>query len=63
VASGLTDDVPLKIVNSTAGSVSDGCIVLDVKEGERVTVEVDLSTDYLGPLLMRLMKEGAHEDS
>jgi hypothetical protein len=63
VASGLTDDLPLKVVNSTAGTVSDGCIVLDVKEGERVTMEVDLSTDYSGPLVMRLMKEGAHENS
>jgi len=63
VASGMTDDVPLKVVNSTTGTVSDGCIVLDVKEGERVTMEVELSTDYSGPLVMRLMKEGAHEDS
>jgi ligand-binding sensor protein len=63
VASGLTDDVPLKVVNTTAGTVLDGCIVLDVKEGERVTMEVDLSIDYSGPLLMRLMKEGARENS
>jgi len=26
-------------------------------------MEVELSTDYSGPLVMRLMKEGAHEDS
>lgn len=63
VASGLTEDVPLKVVNSSRGTVSDGCIVLDIKDVERVTMEVDLSTDYSGPLLMRLTREGTHENS
>jgi hypothetical protein len=63
VAIGLTEEAPLTILRSSAGTVSDGCVILDVRNGERLTIEVDLPTDYSGPLLMRLVKEGVRENS
>jgi hypothetical protein len=40
----------LKIVASNAGTASEGIVWLDVKEGERTSIEVEFDEPYSGPI-------------
>jgi hypothetical protein len=49
-ASGFDSRAPLRISSSSAGSLSRGVLVLDLRAGERVTLDMGFSEDYRGPV-------------
>lgn len=49
-ASGLSDDVALAVATSSIGRTIDGCVILSVRKGERVKVDVSFVEPFGGPI-------------
>lgn len=49
-APGINSPEPLNVTSTTLGKVSEGRVVIDVKEGERIKIELGLDVAYEGPI-------------
>ena len=63
IAAGIADEENLPIVAATGHKVTKGACEIELKEGERIAISVELAEPYEGPIevSLRLKEENDHE--
>lgn len=56
--SGLYGLEPLAIVSTSHGSIANGSIIMDLREGERVSIDVDIDEPYAGGVEVQMFSVG-----